>query len=478
MDLRSTENLYRDQLNSNDTDNIMKLSFGTYFKESIKELQSLERLDDKIYDIDLNYSNTLRLLKSKYAQSREDNGDNAEETKEIKSRFGANVKNWFIRVWAVIVSFFTRLFSMIVNLIKSLILFIQKKRVMKNVYVKQINEVLGKNLDSELAEKIVEGLVKGKKKVYTISKLNNNINAHDGATFREIHDRIADKHLASFIRDNAIVLKNKKSAFDLETLEALLNRTIQKQEGINENDEFRALQEDVMTLKGAAILNGAITKDSKPNKSPINFVTYGAYASEGKVKELANMLVYGTDVNHKVVMSTVEFLGIEQPGTTAITELSSIMHVFNIDTETVVGKGGLVDILCEILKQYKSVAAEDAKRVKSIEKVITTHMQALTGATEKELKLQKSFKKFTNLIVSVKQIKADFIALRQYMLGNIMSLLEIENTAIRQILNVLKADKPIKDDKDSIVNVEPIAKDDDKIFKESGENYKSHITYE
>ena len=135
MDLRSTENLYRDQLNSNDTDNIMKLSFGTYFKESIKELQSLERLDDKIYDIDLNYSNTLRLLKSKYAQSREDNGDNAEETKEIKSRFGVNVKNWFIRVWAVIVSFFTRLFSMIVNLIKSLILFIQKKRVMKNVYV-------------------------------------------------------------------------------------------------------------------------------------------------------------------------------------------------------------------------------------------------------------------------------------------------------------------------------------------------------
>ena len=261
-------------------------------------------------------------------------------------------------------------------------------------------------------------------------------------------------------------------------MEALLNRTIQKQEGINENDEFRALQEDVMTLKGTAILNGAITKDSKPNKSPINFVTYGAYASEGKVKELANMLVYGTDVNHKVVMSTVEFLGIEQPGATAITELSSIMHVFNIDTETVVGKGGLVDILCEILKQYKSVAAEDAKRVKSIEKVITTHMQTLTGATEKELKLQKSFKKFTNLIVSVKQIKADFIALRQYMLGNIMSLLEIENTAIRQILNVLKADKPIKDDKDSIVNVEPIVKDDDKIFKESGENYKSHITYE
>ena len=39
MDLRSTENLYRDQLNSNDTDNIVKLSFGTYFKESIKELQ-------------------------------------------------------------------------------------------------------------------------------------------------------------------------------------------------------------------------------------------------------------------------------------------------------------------------------------------------------------------------------------------------------------------------------------------------------
>ena len=115
-DLHSIEKLRREELSDNEKQKIFNLSYESYFGESVENLLKCDSLDKDIFKVTTDYETTAKMLKGKYANSTE-----AEEQDEMKISFGANVKLWFTKVWAFIVSIFQNITYSIVNIIKALI---------------------------------------------------------------------------------------------------------------------------------------------------------------------------------------------------------------------------------------------------------------------------------------------------------------------------------------------------------------------
>lgn len=461
-DLKSTEALCRENLSSNEQLQIIKLSYESYFQQTLQDMQSVESIDYKINNVSTKFAETVKLLKDSYAHSKED----AEESETLKQKFSATVKDWFIKVWEFMVNIFSQLAAIVVNLIKSLILFIQKKRMSKNALYNNINGVMNTLYMEENAKKMMDGLVAGKAKNKTYNLDSNKTRNHEIANILDVHAALNSGVLKNFITNNAIIIKNTNSIFNTNSLNKFLDEDFNKSindivsenannlvgnpekidtDYMNEqyynvlNDKFTKLENAIVLLSGNAILCGEVSPDHNKSSDYINKVCRD-YIDAGDVKSVSHLLTYGTSTVDFETVNTMEFLGI----TSSIgykTAIGRILNIYNLDSQLVLGKGGYIDIIEGILKKYKDVAANDAKEVK----LMSAKIRDLINKSNSNAKIEHCMKRFTNLVSRVKTVKTKFIALRQYLIGDILTLFSMEDKAVSNLVKLLS---------DEVINAE------------------------
>jgi hypothetical protein len=100
------------------------------------------------------------------------------------------------------------------------------------------------------------------------------------------------------------------------------------------------------------------------------------------------------------------------------------------DTKLVLDPNGYISTIEETLKRYKDIASNDSKNIKIMKDFITKQLNTIgTGETEADQKAQHKIKRFTKLIIGVKNVKNHFIRLRQTVILDLITLYSIENRA-------------------------------------------------
>ena len=431
-DLHSIEKLRREELSDNEKQKIFNLSYESYFGESVENLLKCDSLDKDIFKVTVDYETTAKMLKGKYANSTE-----AEEQDEMKISFGANVKLWFTKVWAFIVSIFQNITYSIINMIKALILYIQKKRTVSQSIYKRINDMYFSNSNgfhTHADDRF--GTLASDPNYYSV-KTKDIGGSGKGMTFSDIHARLNDANLHWFIYDNKIILQNKKSLFNLDTLKRFAISDLAKE---SSEESLATLEQNVGILAAQGIIAGEVSANFNANTNKyIELIKNG-----NNPKVIADLMIYGSAEISNISIPTTEFLGIDRNSSASVTKL---LRMYLDDSKRIIGKGGYIDVLTEILKKYKDIAAKDSKVIKEISGYINS--QLVTYAENPQI--IGKFKRFTNMMVSIKSVKTKFVALRQGIIGNLLTMYSIMDYGINQLIGASDEMKPIQNGKNMVI---------------------------
>jgi len=480
----SMEALAYDQIRNKNSDSVI-LDYTSYFADAYKCMKSIEVMNAGVYEQLRSVNKLQAIYKNNMIHSRED------ETEDLLAKnksFGSKVKMFFAKIWAAIVSVFQRIVLTVVSLIKTLIIYIQKKRLSNQVVIKKCKDVLAKiganNANAALNELFVS-LAKTKVRVFDIDPDNR----HETADYLTVHNAINNPSLKTFIKWNAEYDGNQKSIFNLENLEQATNYNVYFRhkfesdldkigtfEGcFDKNDLFMRFEIDVNSLATQAIL-GLHLKDKTSGASfsgvtdTFNAMIYGnaingkndndAYidlSESGNIKKFANYITYGTESDKAKYTSIPirEYLDLgDENGPDAnrpyiLNTIVQAVKMYENDFALVCGKSGYLESIESAITKFKNIAAKDAaiskkikdfvdSTLKSIEAGIVeqNHIKTLTDPNNgyydnKFYVLQGELKRFTRIIAKINTVKAKFIALRQYVIGNIISMLSSEESVVR-----------------------------------------------
>ena len=431
-DLHSIEKLRREELSDNEKQKIFTLSYESYFGESVENLLKCDSLDKDIFNVTRDYETTAKMLKTKFANSLE-----FAEQDEMKISFGANIKNWFTKVWAFIVSVFQNITYSIINMIKALILYIQKKRTVNQSIYKMINDNFF-NVSNGLHTHADDRFQKlaADPKFYSV-KTKDIGGSGKGLTFSDIHARLNDANIHWFIYDNKIILQNKKSLFNLTTLKQFAASDLAK-EGSEES--LTVLEDNIGKLAAQGIIAGEVSANINSNMNK-----YTELIKNGNnPKDIADLITYGSVSVSNMNMSTVEFLGISGNSSASVAKL---LRMYLDDSKKIIGKGGYIDVLTEVLKKYRRIAVEDSKVIKEISAFITSQLTVYSDKPE----IVGKFKRFTHMMVNIKSVKTKFVALRQGIIGNLLTMYSIMDYGINQLIGVSDEINNISGAKNTIV---------------------------
>ena len=113
----------RNNMSVSDQKAITNLSFEKYLSDSIESFKAVRKADNDIIQTDKSFEESIKLIKKTYQSMSKESA----EAEEVKMKFGDKVKNWFIKVWSIIAEIFSKLSEIVLQLVKALIIFIQKK---------------------------------------------------------------------------------------------------------------------------------------------------------------------------------------------------------------------------------------------------------------------------------------------------------------------------------------------------------------
>ena len=404
---------------------IVSLSYEKYFLNSINNKKEIRLFNTGIENSYEEYKQTAIILKTKFqSMSKED-----ENTTEVKTKFSVNIKNWFIKVWGFICSIFQKIAELVVNLIKTLILYVRKHLLIKNSLYTALKDKSISFTDVSSNEKLIkalQNLAKGKVMVKTMA-----INKK-AADFVTISKCLNNSQLKSFISQK-IIVDNKKSTFNTDYLSALLTHEEIYQKG-NANDTLTEIESNFHQLNIQHMICGesidGIGEDTNHGDMFENVSDVMANYNEN-VKALGNYLVYTDPEAAYTDISFFDFIGTKDLNV-ILNRVRTLLSIYENDAKLIIEKGGYIDILTEILKKYKVAAVNDAKNIKGMKDFITNQMNKLTG--DGDDKIQHRFQRFTKLIMLVQKMKTSFIVLRQYVIGDILSAFTFEDKALSVLL--------------------------------------------
>lgn len=474
----STENLKTETLDKETRDRILSLSYEKYFRDSVNTENEIIFLNKSIEKYNRDYVKVAKTLKEKYKTQSFEDGETSEK---IKTSFLANINNWFIRIWAAIVTIFEKIVAVIQSLIKSLILYIKKHLLLKNSLYSRIGKdkklSISFNAPNEETKKRVAKVLNNKFKI-SVVKVDD-----DDSKFADYADFIDNNLLLTEFLKTKIIVNNKKSAINTENLDLLFQKLtiIDSAEQFGAEERLVNFSDAITELTSQAILFGETDGTSRLSSihgyTEDNNSSVLSYLKSGNVKAAANKIVFGSTDIKKESISVNEFLGLgteTYSETNVMSALDNIRDLFpkyeKISNE-VIGKGGFCDIITEILKRYSSAANNDKKTIKEIKDKIIKFMQALDKTTEEGQKIAHKCKRFTNLIVRVQKIKNDFILLRQNVLGNILTIYSTIDKALSMVLipfdptKIKESEKELDDMKPEYIGgkngVDPLLDSDD-----------------
>lgn len=399
----------KNDLSPNDIKNIVNFSFENFLQDSIDAFKDIKSKDLDIIASSESVEDEINMIKSQYQQMSKE----STEANELKTNFSVKIKNFFIKVWAMICDIFYKFAEIVVNLIKSLIIFIQKKRLQ------------AKSIISMMKDKGLNGLTADGEDIYEMIqkngyKIKSYISETKPAIFDNVHRRLNNPELKQFVK-TAIILKNKDSIFDIDSLKKYLQQDLIGNDNPDET-KLTNLENAVNYLYSQAVFFGEVSPNHKKDS---NFVdNYKDLLETRSITKVAHKITYGVDEVKFIETDLSTFFDVNSDDETKF-RVAWIQYCQ--DTKLVLDQGGYIDTLEEVLKRYKDIAKNDAQNIKELSNYIKAQLEGMDSNADP--KVQGKIKRFTNLMINVKNIKNHFIRLRQSVILDVITLYSMENRA-------------------------------------------------
>lgn len=454
----SVENLKTETLDRETRNRILSLSYKKFFQDSVNNETEITNLNKSIENLYTDYNSVAKVLKEKFKTYSFESG---ETSGTVKNKFFANIKNFFVKVWAFIVTIFEKIVMVIQSLIKSLILYIKKHLILKNslyTKLKKEDNSLSFTNPSEAMRKHVCKMLNEKIVVNTID-----IKGEKLATFDDLFGCLKNHDLMIFMKSK-IIINNKKSSLNTENLKNLLNIIQIIDESGNQftgDSKLAQMSEAINNFASQSVLYGETDSDGRLT-SIYGEVNSNDRAlldllSNGNVKGAANTLVFGNTDIGRGTMNVNEFMGLSSLGitgynesnvTSALSLLRYNLSKYELAANLVIGKGGYLEVITEVLKRYSVAANNDKKNIKAIKDAILKTLDTIDNDSESGQKVTNRCKRFTNIVVRVQKIKNEFVYLRQCVLGNVLSAFSVMDKALSSVLIPSNISGTITDDND------------------------------
>ena len=283
------------------------------------------------------------------------------------------------------------------------------------------------------------------------------------ATFDDLFGCLKNHDLMIFMKSK-IIVDNKKSSLNTENLKNLLS-IIQTIDGAGNqftgDSKLSQMSESVTNFAAQSILYGEADSEGRLTsiygEANSNDTALIELLSNGNVKAAANTLVFGNTDIGRGSMSVNEFMGLSALGitgyndsnvTSALSSLRYDLSKYELAANLVIGKGGYLEIITEVLKRYSVAANNDKKNIKAIKDSILKTLDTIDNDSESGQKVTNRCKRFTNMVVRVQKIKNDFVYLRQCVLGNVLTAFSIMDKALSSVLIPSNINGTITDDND------------------------------
>ena len=402
----------KNDLSPNDIKNIVNFSFESYLQGSIDAFKDIKSKDLDIIASSESVEDEINMIKSQYQQMSKESA----EANDLKTSFSAKIKNFFIKVWALICDIFYKFAEIVVNLIKSLIIFIQKKRLQAKSIISMMKDKGLKGLTADGLD-IYEIIQKNGYKIKTCFMNDKN----NFMTFKDVHETLNNPDLKQFVK-STIILKNKDSIFNINSLKEYFQKDLI---GVDNPDEVKLtnLENAVNWLYAQAVFYGEVSPNHKKETSFID--NYKNLLEARNISKVAHKMVYGNDEVKFVEVDLNDFFDITSDEKLIKFKTSWIQYCQ--DTKLVLDQGGYIDTLEEVLKRYKDIAKNDAQNIKEISNYVKAQLEGMDPNADP--KVQGKVKRFTNLMINVKNIKNHCIRLRQSVILDVITLYSMENRA-------------------------------------------------
>ena len=409
---------------TNIENNFVSLSYDSYLETAEKAFKNVKTTEVLILNEYDAFTTTMKLQKEQYAtMSSEDNEGKA----SLKENFIKNIKTMFLKIWEFIVDVFSKLCEIVISLIKSLIIFIQKKRIQSANIIKSINEkgIVGYKVNNgKIFEKILSDDLVSINSITDLTDPNSFVANHIG-----IFSKLTSKNLKTFV-ELPILVKNNESIFNVDSLNKYLLTEVNKDDESVE-EKINVLEEASKSFYAYAVFGNEVDPKHNKYKNTDLFMQVAPYLLSKDINSAAHDIVMGITKPKQSKISIAEYFQVDNKisnPNSVFKILSNSFRQYTDLTNLILGNNGYLSKLEDILKRYKERAKEDQSNIKAMQKYITKVVEDMNSETYNE-KISHRYNRFTNIIMNVKNAKTHFIRLRQCVIIDILTLFSIENKA-------------------------------------------------
>ena len=477
----SAETLRPETMSQEERNQIINLNYQDYYKHAMEGINSIESIQNQMSDITDKYCDVSNILRKKYHELSKEDGDENQKT-EVKHKFSDNIKLWFTKIWAAIVTVFKKILDVVVSLAKTIIIAFKKLVIRKTALYTKIKDDVKSASEGKISDKMKERFQKfvdGKIKVKTVEN-----SGYGNFDFHTLWAHLVDnKTLDAYIKHTSVVIKDAKSSINTDNLKQTCDqlKVLADAEGMDVVREdgvvlskLTALENNLKAFRAKYILFGEASE--RTNEFDGSIYTQDTdimeLLADGDTKAAANRIIYG---NSKIDYATVDakfmfgyYNGIETVIDTPEKFLQMIMSCYQ-DYQRAVDivvkpKTGYVDILTEILKNYKNTAKGDAENIKKIKEDINKILSDIAHDENKNIKFSEMCKRFTNITVNIQRMKFMFVNFRQNIITNLLNGFICLDRALAAVITSVQ-DLDIK--KESLSNNEAVNENINKLELEA-----------
>jgi hypothetical protein len=405
----------------NDTESsFVSLSYESYLHDTLDSFKAIKTTENYIYSENETFEKSIKIIKSQY------NTLSSEEDKTpFKTRFIETIKNWFTKIWIFICDIFSKIYEITISLVKSLIIYIQKKKLQAHSIIKLLEKqgLVGYNMShNDIIKSILKKNVQLK---FIANPLDNGRPLETKDYWRYVNARLTTDDLKTFI-NNSVIIDNAKSVFSTTSLNKYLNEELLKDD-MSEDKKLTALEMATDELYADAVFSNEVDPQHSKNMNILK-ARFKEQLVAKDITGLSHNIVFGMPKYQLTDVSLVDYFGLTDNEQVNLDELRGAFLLYVEDTKLVLGEKGYLNILQEVLKRYKERTKKDNENIKLMKTTVLNYMNNI-GFGKDDERIQNRCKRFTNIVLKVKNIKNHFIRLRQTMILDIITLFSFENQA-------------------------------------------------
>ena len=142
---------------------VVNLSFESYLKDSVECFNAISTVNKEIERTRESFTNEIKIIKESFSiRSTED------EKTQDKKNFGVKIKEFFLKIWGFLVKVFRTISDIVISLIKSIMIFVQKKRLQMNSIFKLVEKAGGIKAFNTTSGDIIAKVISAEKSIKTL----------------------------------------------------------------------------------------------------------------------------------------------------------------------------------------------------------------------------------------------------------------------------------------------------------------------